>query len=77
MPPRVWVARSSKVSPGWRWICGNSRSSTPEEAERLEIAEGAPVLDVWRRCYDQNERILELTRRVINPALHRLIYRYP
>jgi GntR family transcriptional regulator len=55
----------------------DSRSSTPEEAERLEIAEGAPVLDVWRRCYDQNERILEVTRRVINPRLHRLIYRYP
>lgn len=48
------------------------------EAGRLEMTSGAPVLDVWRRCWDgDGDRVLEVTRRVINPELHELVFRYP
>ena len=37
----------------------------PDEAEQkqLEITETLPVLILWRRCYDQHGRILDLTHR--------------
>jgi hypothetical protein len=28
------------------------------------------------RCYDQSDRIIEVTRRIINAAGHELVYRY-
>jgi GntR family transcriptional regulator len=46
------------------------------EQQRLGIHPEQPVLVVWRRCYDQSDRIVEVTRRVVNAARHELVYRY-
>lgn len=50
----------------------------PGSAEQvaLEAGDGQPVLVVWRRCYDQHGKILEVTHRVIVPDRQQLIYRY-
>jgi GntR family transcriptional regulator len=47
-----------------------------EEQHRLEITETEPVLVLWRRCYDQHGRILDLTHRVVVGNRHELVYRY-
>jgi len=47
-----------------------------DEQHRLEIDAKQPVLTVWRRCYDQSNRIVEVTHRVIVGDRHELIYRY-
>lgn len=54
-----------------------ARRADASEAKRLGIDGGSPVLDVWRRCWDQDDQIQEVTRRVINPELHELVFRYP
>lgn len=46
------------------------------EQETLQTGPGQPVLAVWRRCYDQSGRILEVTSRVIAGDRQQLIYRY-
>ena len=48
----------------------------PDEAEQkqLEITEMQPVLILWRRCYDQHGRILDLTHRAVVGERHELIY---
>ena len=50
----------------------------PDEAEQqqLEITETQPVLILWRRCYDQHGRILDLTHRAVVGERHELVYRY-
>ena len=50
----------------------------PDEAEQkqLEITEMQPVLILWRRCYDQHGRILDLTHRAVVGERHELVYRY-
>lgn len=53
-----------------------SRLPHVSEQNTLEIGPTEPVLVVWRRCYDQGDRILEVTRRVIVASRHELIYRY-
>ena len=55
-----------------------ARPPTPQERDHLALAEGQPVLVAWRRAFDQNGagRVLEATVRIINPALHELVYRY-
>lgn len=52
------------------------RLPDPNEQTRLEIGPDQPVLDVWRRCYDETDRILEVTRRIIVGERHELIYNY-
>lgn len=52
------------------------RLPEPDEQTRLQIAADEPVLDVWRRCYDQTDRVLEVTRRIIAGERHELIYNY-
>lgn len=47
-----------------------------EEQQTLEINEDQPVLTLWRRCYDQASRILEVTHRVVVGDRHELVYRY-
>jgi GntR family transcriptional regulator len=49
-------------------------SATRTEAAGLQVREGAALLDVVRVCRDQAGRVLEMTRRVINPARHILVY---
>jgi len=46
------------------------------EQEILGVGPGQPVLVVWRRCYDQAGKILEVTNRVIAGNRQQLIYRY-
>jgi GntR family transcriptional regulator len=36
-----------------------TRSATSEEARLLEIEEGAPLFEIWRITYDQNQRPVE------------------
>lgn len=52
--------------------CGASA----EEAALLGIAEGSPVSEVWRRSYDGSDRIVKVSRRVLNPKVQELSYRY-
>jgi GntR family transcriptional regulator len=47
-----------------------------EEQKLLGITETEPVLVLWRRCYDQHGRILDLTHRVVVGNRHELVYRY-
>lgn len=52
------------------------RRALPEEVERLELAPGDPVLNLWRRCYDQTDRVVEVTFRVVPGDRLEQIYRY-
>ncbi len=52
------------------------RLPTEEEQEQLEIDMTQPVLVLWRRAYDQNNRILDLTHRIVVGDRHELVYRY-
>ncbi|MDQ2879738.1 MAG: GntR family transcriptional regulator [Actinomycetota bacterium] len=47
-----------------------------EEKEKLMIDMNQPVLVLWRRAYDQNNRILDLTHRIVVGNRHELVYRY-
>ncbi|MGH3575859.1 MAG: UTRA domain-containing protein [Pseudonocardiaceae bacterium] len=47
-----------------------------EEREKLVIDMNQPVLVLWRRAYDQNNRILDLTHRIVVGDRHELVYRY-
>ena len=47
-----------------------------EEQQKLEIDMNQPVMVLWRRAYDQNNRILDLTHRIVVGDRHELIYRY-
>ena len=46
------------------------------EQKQLEITPAQPVLVLWRHCYDQHGRILDLTHRVVVGERHELVYRY-
>ncbi|WP_168801610.1 GntR family transcriptional regulator [Glycomyces buryatensis] len=46
------------------------------EQEVLEIEASQPVLTTWRRCYDQRERIMEVTNKIIVGERHDVIYRF-
>lgn len=52
------------------------RRALHDESERLELATGDPVLTIWRRCYDQHGRVVEVTFRVIPGDRLEQIYRY-
>ncbi len=52
------------------------RLPSPSEREQLRLRADQPVLNVWRRCYDQHGRILEVTYRVVVGDRNELIYRY-
>jgi GntR family transcriptional regulator len=47
-----------------------------EEKEKLVIDLNQPVLVLWRRAYDQDNRILDLTHRIVVGNRHELVYRY-
>lgn len=47
-----------------------------EEQEVLEIGPEQPVLTLWRRAYDQDDRVVEVTHRVVAGHRHELTYRY-
>lgn len=52
------------------------RRALPDECERLELGVNDPVLTIWRRCYDQADRVVEVTFRVIAGDRLEQIYRY-
>lgn len=52
------------------------RLPNEREQETLQVDASQPVLDLWRRCYDQRGRILEVTRRIIVGGRHELVYHY-
>ncbi|HEY3896020.1 MAG TPA: GntR family transcriptional regulator [Pseudonocardiaceae bacterium] len=52
------------------------RLPTDEEQEHLKIDANEPVLVLWRRSYDQNNNILDLTHRVVVGNRQELVYRY-
>ncbi|REE94850.1 GntR family transcriptional regulator [Thermomonospora umbrina] len=56
--------------------CVTCRPPLPDERETLEINADQPVLTLWRRAYDDNDRIVEVTHRVVVGDRHELIYRY-
>ncbi|MEU8799237.1 GntR family transcriptional regulator [Spirillospora sp. NPDC048819] len=47
-----------------------------DEQETLEIGPDQPVLTLWRRAYDQDGRVVEVTHRVVVGDRHELVYRY-
>jgi GntR family transcriptional regulator len=52
------------------------RLPRPDEQETLEIASDQPVLTLWRRAYDEDDRVVEVTHRVVVGDRHELVYRY-
>lgn len=52
------------------------RLPNEHEQETLQVDATQPVLDVWRRCYDQRDRVLEVTRRIVVGGRHELVYHY-
>lgn len=52
------------------------RLPNSEEQRKLEIDMNQPVLVLWRRVYDQDNRILDLTHRIVVGNRHELVYRY-
>jgi GntR family transcriptional regulator len=52
------------------------RLPRPDEQETLEIKPDQPVLTLWRRAHDQNERVVEATHRVVVGDRHELVYHY-
>ncbi|ADP82625.1 GntR family transcriptional regulator [Pseudofrankia inefficax] len=52
------------------------RVATSDERSRLGLSRGAHVLLIWRRCYNQDQRILEATRRAIRSDRSPVVYRY-
>ncbi|QKW39802.1 GntR family transcriptional regulator [Actinomadura sp. NAK00032] len=47
-----------------------------DEQETLGIGPDQPVLTLWRRAYDQDDRVVEVTHRVVVGDRHELVYRY-
>lgn len=47
-----------------------------DEQATLEIGPDRPVLTLWRRAYDQEGRVVEVTHRVVVGDRHELVYRY-
>ncbi|QXJ23231.1 GntR family transcriptional regulator [Actinomadura graeca] len=47
-----------------------------DEQATLRIGSGQPVLTLWRRAFDQDERVVEVTHRVVVGDRHELVYRY-
>lgn len=53
-----------------------SRLPRSHEQETLEIEATQPVLVTWRRCYNQRDRIMEVTNRIVVGDRHDLVYRF-
>lgn len=53
-----------------------TRMPSAAEQDRLRIDGDQPVLDVWRRTYDQSDHVIKVSNRIINPLLIQLVYRY-
>lgn len=50
--------------------------ASAEEAGVLGVAEGFALTEVWRRTYDQRDRIVKASRRVHHPRRQELSYKY-
>jgi GntR family transcriptional regulator len=49
-----------------------ARHADAAEQERLRVGPNHPVIDVWRRTYDQDRRIVKASNRVVNTMHHGL-----
>lgn len=54
----------------------SARHPSAAEQEYLGVDADHPVLDVWRRSYDQDGRVIKASNRVIDPMRHQPVYRY-
>jgi GntR family transcriptional regulator len=52
------------------------RPTTAGEAEQLDIPADWWCMDVWRRCFDQNDRVLEVTWMLVSPRWLVLAHRW-
>jgi GntR family transcriptional regulator len=53
-----------------------ARIPTEAEARALKLRPGAPVMDVLRVAYTQDDRPVEVSRQVMSAERHRLVYEY-
>jgi GntR family transcriptional regulator len=53
---------------------GIARHANASEQERLRVGPNFPVMEVWRRTYDADGRILKVSSRVINTLLHQVTW---
>ncbi len=54
----------------------SERLPVEDERRRLDLVPDQHVLLIWRRCYNQEDRILEVTRRAIRTDRSPVVYRY-
>jgi len=54
----------------------SERAPVDDERVRLDLAPDQHVLLIWRRCYNQEDRILEVTRRAIRADRSPVVYSY-
>jgi hypothetical protein len=74
--PGGMYARMSEAGFRLQWEdTVTERAPLDDERARLGLAPDQHVLVVWRRCYDQDERVVEVTRRIIRADRHELVYR--
>jgi GntR family transcriptional regulator len=60
--------------PSWQEIV-TARAASASEARALDIQPRTALTEVWRPCTDEaTGRVLEVTLRLINPALHELVF---
>lgn len=57
-------------------VAAAARLATEAEAKGLALEAGAPVLVAWRRCFDQDHRILEVTLRVIDSRNYLMVFAF-
>ena len=54
----------------------SARLPSAAEQERLGVGPDSPLLDVWRRSYDQDDRVVKASNRVTDPLRQQLVYRF-
>ncbi len=53
---------------------GIARHANAIEQKRLGIGPNFPIMEVWRRTYDADGRILKVSSQVINTLLHQVTW---
>ncbi|MEU6483484.1 GntR family transcriptional regulator [Streptomyces sp. NPDC046887] len=51
-----------------------ARMPAPDEAERLQLAEGTPVVEVWRTAFTEDGRAVELNRMLLDAGVYVMEY---
>jgi GntR family transcriptional regulator len=75
--PGGMYSRLTEVGHVLRWEdTVSERPPIDDEPARLDLTPDQHVLLVWRRCYNQEDRIVEVTRRAIRADRSPIVYRY-